>query len=89
MVQFVEMEGKMNRNGCIEVPAAVLEQAGIGTGEAVKLFYMADRESLKNESREFMIFRADEGETARQTGDFIPDSAGTVKRCGNTAGCRP
>lgn len=50
MVQFVEMEGKMNRNGCIEVPAAVLEQAGIGTGEAVKLFYMADRESLKNES---------------------------------------
>jgi antitoxin component of MazEF toxin-antitoxin module len=64
MVQFVEMEGKMNRNGCIEVPAAVLEQAGIDTGEAVKLFYMADRESLKNESREFMIFRADEGETA-------------------------
>lgn len=64
MVQFVEMEGKMNRNGCIEVPVAVLEQAGIGTGEAVKLFYMADRESLKNESREFMIFRADEGETA-------------------------
>lgn len=60
MVQFVEMEGKMNGKGCIGVPAVVLEQAGISAGESVKLFYMADRESLKNESREFMIFRADE-----------------------------
>ena len=68
MVQFVEMEGKMNRNGCIEVPVAVLEQAGIGTGEAVKLFYMADRESLKNESREFMIFRADEDAAGENAG---------------------
>lgn len=60
MVQFVEMEGKMNGKGYIEVPAVVLERAGISAGETVKLFYMADRESLKNESREFMIFRADE-----------------------------
>ncbi|MDE7202721.1 MAG: hypothetical protein K2O91_12665 [Lachnospiraceae bacterium] len=60
MVQLVEMEGKMNGKGCIEIPAVVLGQAGICAGETVKLFYMADGESLKNESREFLIFRADE-----------------------------
>lgn len=60
MVQFVEMEGKMDSKGCREVPAVVLERAGISVGETVKLFYIADRESLKNESGEFMIFRADE-----------------------------
>lgn len=68
MVQFVEMEGKMNRNGCIEVPVGVLEQAGISAGETVKLFYMADRESLENESREFMIFRADEDAAGENAG---------------------
>ena len=33
MLQLVEMEGKMTENGCIEIPAVVLEQAGICTGE--------------------------------------------------------
>lgn len=60
MIQLVEMEGKMNGEGCIEVPAVVLGQAGICAGETVKLFYMAEKDSLKNESREFLIFRADE-----------------------------
>ena len=27
MLQLVEMEGKMTENGCIEIPAVVLEQA--------------------------------------------------------------
>ena len=31
MLQLVEMEGKMTENGCIEIPAVVLEQAGICT----------------------------------------------------------
>lgn len=61
MIQLVEMEGKMNGEGCIEVPAVVLGQAGICAGETVKLFYMAEKDSLKNESKEFLIFRADEG----------------------------
>ena len=26
MLQLVEMEGKMTENGCIEIPAVVLEQ---------------------------------------------------------------
>ena len=33
MLQLVEMEGKMTENGCIEIPAVVLEQAGICTGD--------------------------------------------------------
>ena len=37
MLQLVEMEGKMTENGCIEIPAVVLEQAGICTGDIVKL----------------------------------------------------
>lgn len=60
MIQLVEMEGKMNEKGCIEVPAVVLEQAGICTGETVKLIYIAEKESLKNESKEFVLMRADE-----------------------------
>ena len=35
MLQLVEMEGKMTENGCIEIPAVVLEQAGICTGDTV------------------------------------------------------
>ena len=42
MLQLVEMEGKMTENGCIEIPAVVLEQAGICTGDTVKLVYMAE-----------------------------------------------
>lgn len=69
MIQLVEMEGKMNENGCIEVPAAVLEQAGIRGGEVVKLIYMAEKESLKNEAKEFLLVRAGQdvaGELARE-----------------------
>lgn len=69
MIQLVEMEGKMNENGCIEVPAAVLEQAGIRGGEVVKLIYMAEKESLKNETKEFLLVRAGQdvaGELARE-----------------------
>ncbi len=58
MIQLVEMEGKMNENGCIEVPAVVLEQTGIRTGETVKLIYMAEEESLENEAKEFLLVRA-------------------------------
>lgn len=58
MLQLVEMEGKLNEKGCIEIPAAVLEQTGILTGDAVKLIYMAEEESLKSESKEFLLVRA-------------------------------
>lgn len=57
MLQLVEMEGKMSEKGCIEIPAAVLAQAGIRTGETVKLIYMAESEGLKNESKEFVIMK--------------------------------
>lgn len=57
MLQLVEMEGKLNEKGCIEIPAVMLEQTGIRTGEAVKLIYMAEEEELKNESKEFLLVR--------------------------------
>lgn len=52
MLQLVEMEGKMTENGCIEIPAVVLEQAGICTGDTVKLVYMAEDGELKNTAKE-------------------------------------
>ena len=54
MLQLVEMEGKMTENGCIEIPAVVLEQAGICTGDTVKLVYMAE-ELAKEENIAFQI----------------------------------
>lgn len=60
MLQLVEMEGKLNEKGCIEIPAVMLEQTGIRTGEAVKLIYMAEEEELKNESKEFLLVRAEQ-----------------------------
>ena len=48
MLQLVEMEGKMTENGCIEIPAVVLEQAGICTGDG----------ELKNTAKEFLLARA-------------------------------
>lgn len=58
MLQLVEMEGKMTENGCIEIPAVVLEQAGICTGDTVKLVYMAEDGELKNTAKEFLLARA-------------------------------
>lgn len=69
MIQLVEMEGKMNENGCIEAPAVVLEQTGIRIGETVKLIYMAEKESLENEAKEFLLVRAGQdvaGELAKE-----------------------
>lgn len=54
MLQLVEMEGKMTENGCIEIPAVVFEQAGICTGDTVKLVYMAE-ELAKEENIAFQI----------------------------------
>lgn len=62
MIRLVEIEGKMNENGCIEVPTVVLEQTGIRSGETVKLIYMAGKESLENEAKEFLLVR--EGQDA-------------------------
>lgn len=60
MLQIVETGGRMNEKGCIEIPMAVMEQAGIHTGEAVKLLYMAEgEESLKNPAKEFLLVRED------------------------------
>ena len=55
MLQLVEMEGKMTENGCIEIPAVVLEQAVICTGDTVKLVYMAEDGELKNTAKEFRL----------------------------------
>ena len=60
MVRLVEIEGKMNENGCIEIPAIVLEQTGIRIGDSIKLIYMADVESLQNESKEFVLLRKEQ-----------------------------
>lgn len=65
MVRLAEIEGKMNENGCIEIPAIVLEQTGIRIGDNIKLIYMADVESLQNESKEFVLLRKEQ-ETAKE-----------------------
>lgn len=61
MFQLVEIAGIMNENGCIEVPAVLLAQTGIRLGEEVKLIYLAAGENrYANESKEFLLARADE-----------------------------
>ena len=74
MLQLVEMEGKMTENGCIEIPAVVLEQAGICTGDTVKLVYMAEDGELKNTAKEFLLARAgqDVAENAVQRNSVLP-----------------
>ena len=52
MFQLVEIKGKVNEKGCIEIPVILLEQTGIRTGEEVKLLYLAAGEKdFKNESK--------------------------------------
>ena len=72
MLQLVEMEGKMTENGCIEIPAVVLEQAGICTGDTVKLVYMAEDGELKNTAKEFLLARAGQ-DVAEELAKEIPE----------------
>lgn len=61
MVQLVEITGVLNEKGCIEIPIVLLAQTGIHTGEEVNLIYLAAGEKdYRNESREFMLKRAEE-----------------------------
>lgn len=61
MVQLVEITGVLNEKGCIEIPIVLLTQTGIHTGEEVNLIYLAAGEKdYRNESREFMLKRAEE-----------------------------
>lgn len=61
MFQLVEIKGKVNEKGCIEIPVILLEQTGIRIGEEVKLLYLAAGEKdFKNESKEFLLVRAGE-----------------------------
>ena len=84
MLQLVEMEGKMTENGCIEIPAVVLEQAGICTGDTVKLVYMAEDGELKNTAKEFLLARAGKGGK-----HCVPDTGRIIKGCRNPDGRRP
>lgn len=60
MLQLVEMMGRMNENGCIEVPVILMEQTGIRTEDEVRLLYIAAGENdFRNEAKEFLITRAD------------------------------
>ena len=76
MLQLVEMEGKMTENGCIEIPAVVLEQAGICTGDTVKLVYMAEDGELKNTAKEFLLARA--GQKCRR--NCLPSAGSLASR---------
>lgn len=61
MIQLVEMTGKLNEKGCIEIPIVLLAQTGIQTGDEVNLVYLAAGEKdYRNESREFMLKKAGE-----------------------------
>lgn len=60
MLQLVEMIGRMNEKGCIEVPVVLMEQTGIRTEDEVRLLYIAAGENdFCNEAKEFLISRAD------------------------------
>lgn len=91
MLQLVEMEGKMTENGCIEIPAVVLEQAGICTGDTVKLVYMAEDGELKNTAKEFLLARAgqDVAEELARRKHCVPDTGRIIKGCRNPDGRRP
>ena len=90
MLQLVEMEGKMTENGCIEIPAVVLEQAGICTGDTVKLVYMAEDGELKNTAKEFLLARAGCGRGTGKGGkQCVPDTGRIIKGCRNPDGRRP
>ena len=59
--KLVEIKGVLNEKGCIEIPIVLLAQTGIRTGEEVNLIYLAAGEKdYRNESREFMLKRAEE-----------------------------
>lgn len=60
MLQLVEMEGRVTENGCIEIPMTVLDQAGICTGDAIKLIYMAEEEEAKSAAKEFLLVKNDQ-----------------------------
>lgn len=61
MNRLVELIGIVNENGCIEIPAMAFSQMGIHLGEEVKLVYFATgKDDYRNESREFILARADE-----------------------------
>lgn len=60
MLQIVETEGKVNGKGCIEIPAVVFQETGISIGESIKLIYLSEKDSLKNESKEFLLLRAEQ-----------------------------
>lgn len=61
MLQLVEMMGRMNEKGCIEVPVVLMEQTGIRTEDEVRLLYIAAGENdFRNEAKEFLLTRADE-----------------------------
>ena len=60
MLQLVEMIGRMNEKGCIEVPVVLMEQTGIRTEDEVRLLYIAAGENdFRNEAKEFLISRED------------------------------
>ena len=60
ILQLVEMEGRVTENGCIEIPMTVLDQAGICTGDAINLIYMAEEEEVKSAAKEFLLVKNDQ-----------------------------
>lgn len=61
MIQLVEITGKLNEMGCIEIPIVLLAQTGIQIGDEVNLVYLAAGEKdYRNEAKEFMLQKAGE-----------------------------
>ena len=90
MVQLVEITGVMNEKGCIEIPIVLLAQTGIRTGEEVNLIYLAAGEKdYRNESREFMLKRAEEDPLEElQSGETELKLPTVACRCTHSLGCR-
>lgn len=55
MFQLVEIKGKVNEKGCIEIPVILLEQTGIRIGEELKLLYLAAGEKQDAEAVEAYV----------------------------------
>lgn len=66
MIQVMEITGKINEMGCIEIPAAVLDHLGLHCGDGIRLLNMTGEEKSK-ENREFVLIRA--GGTPMETAE--------------------
>lgn len=53
-MQIAEITCTIEKNGCLRIPADILQQMGLGPGEHIRVAYLTDQ-SQQNIFREFML----------------------------------